>query len=227
MVSACDFKTKIATCFGFTTTTTTDIATLTTPTTTFKSTTTTIDPSVIIGSNGVCSWTINYLNCEDFTHLDELSLDESLNLKAFTFTQLRLAPLNKILFESDTDAFKYVTLSPDCEITLENFGGFRAIGNPFTGASRSKLTLTDSIFVFYAEGDKPLDEQECDSINRNDIYVTIFDGCQYLKLTSSVVYSQKFCPALLKGAQMNIFEIEGVSDSIANKNFTVLDLDSV
>jgi len=56
--------------------------------------------------------------------------------------------------------------------------------------------------------------------------VTIFDGCQYLKLTSSVVYSQKFCPALLKGAQMNIFEIEGVSDSIANKNFTVLDLDT-
>jgi len=186
------------------------------------------ETSVVIGSNSFCSWTTNYLNCEDFTHMDELDLQENLNLKAFTFTSLRLAPLNKILFESDTDAFRYIRLSSDCEIILNNFGGFRAIGNPFiqTGANITKLTISDSNFVFYSEGDTIINKKECDSIDRDNIYVTIFDSCQFFSLSGNVEYGQKFCLALLNRANLKTFDITNVFDQDPNKNFTILDYDS-
>lgn len=140
------------------------------------------------------------MECKNFESFDDLKLTKSLGLNVYTFTKLKLMPNKKIIFQSETYAFRYVQLAEDCEITLENFLGFDFFGNPFDlpGAKRSRLIIYDSYLDFYSQDGDKLDAASCDSINKDDIYVTIFDACSSVKLTESVYYTPDFCPAVLK-----------------------------
>ena len=182
MVGDCNFYAKLSTCNNIKTTT----------------------PAIpdISGNNTYCEWSNQYLECKDFTTLDDLKLDENLNLTNTIFKRMLLAPKDKIIFDSETDAFQNVRFSEDCQITLENFSGFEIFGNPWVvyGAKKISLFLTESNFEFYQQGVK-INPQMCDEINKNDIFETIFNNANNIYL-SYMNYSKNFCPAVFK---VNIF----------------------
>lgn len=182
----------------------------------------------LMGNNTFCKWTKDYLECSNFTSLDDLNLSEDNNLSSYTFSQLKLSPLNKIIFDTGTLVFRFLKLTANCEIHFENFLGFEIFGNPFfkSGEEIPSLIFSKSNFDFYIEGTK-INRTMCDETNRNEIYATLFDNAFSVQLMDDMTYSLDFCPAVLKEAKITTVDIANIGDrNDPFKGFTVIDLNT-
>ncbi len=178
---------------------------------------TTSSSDLIIDSNGACSWTSTTLDCSNFTSFTDLGLS-ALDFTNYTFDQITIKPLNKIVFDSQTAEFTHLRLNSNCSINLENFSGFEIFGSPFTSPQQTTfIKITNSNIVFYNEGTE-VDEALCDEINANDLYVTLFDTAGQVQLDVATESSLSFCPAALKNTNINKF----VLSSVSNEKFFIM-----
>lgn len=157
-----------------------------------------------LGNNTYCFWTSYLLACSNFTDLNDLELDKSYNFTSLTLSEIRLEPGEKIVFFSETAAFKNVKLQPQATVLLKNFKGFEIFGNPFANANTTglKFIIQNSYFDLYEEG-HIIDSQRCDEINKDDLYVAFLDDVSELHLSSGIRYSLNMCPAVLKVHHLN------------------------
>ncbi len=186
LLAACDFETRISQCNNNPVTTTTPM------------TTTVPDNTTIIGNTTYCSWSMISLECVDFPQLDELGLNKNLNLDRMKFSRIRIAPKNKIVFESSSSAFRYVGFAESCEIVLENFAGFEMTANPFLWQNVKKtLVISKSNFDVYFRNGAKIDPLECNQLN-NQVSVPIFENINKIVVLDDVTYSSDFCPVAFK-----------------------------
>lgn len=157
-----------------------------------------------LGNNTYCFWTSYLLACSNFTDLNDLELDKSYNFTSLTLSEISLEPREKIVFFSETDAFKNVKLQPQAQVLLKNFKGFEIFGNPFANSDTTGLQfiIQNSYFDLYEEG-QIIDSQRCDEINKDDFYVAFLDDVGELRLNSGMQYSLNMCPAVLKVNHFN------------------------
>jgi len=154
-----------------------------------------------------CSFINNEIKCENFNSFSELTFD-NVNDEV---KSISLKPNIPILLDDSLD-LSGLNLTSDYEIRLENLKGFQMYSNLFgnNGKIKGNFHLKNSVFDFYKNGQK-IDFETCDDINRNEIYISLFDVFDLVSLEEGVTYPDEFCPCEFKYVKLQVFEVFNMS----------------
>lgn len=143
---------------------------------------------------------INCTNFQNFAELDFSNIQQTINL-------ISLKPTNPTLLDSDLD-LSNINFTKNYIVQLENIKGFQFFSNPFANKNliKGNLYLKNSFFDFYKD-DERIDLATCDYINRNELYVSLFDVFNLVSLGENVIYPNEFCACEFKHVNIGVFEV--------------------
>jgi len=180
-----------------------------------------------------CSFINNEIKCENFNSFSELTFD-NVNDEV---KSISLKPNIPILLDDSLDLSR-LNFATEYIAQLENIKGFSFFSNPFANGKlvKGNFYLNNSVFDFYKDGQK-IDSKTCDYINRNEIYISLFDVFDLVSLEEGVTYPDEFCPCEFKHVNLQVFEVFNmnrnnrlhfmkipINDSNSDLNCTVKDL---
>jgi len=175
------------------------------------------------------------VNCDNFTSFSDLKFDSVKDV----VQSISLKPSQLTLLDSKLNLYS-VNFIDDYVINLENINGFTFSSNPFV--NNRKLTkavfyLKNSVFDFY-ENNKQIDYDTCNKINREVLFLSLFDDFDVVSLNEGITYPDEFCPIEFKNVNMQLFEMMNlkkdnklkfmkieINDSSTDLNSTVKSLD--
>ncbi len=144
------------------------------------------------------------VNCDNFTSFSDLKFDSVKDV----VQSISLKPSQLTLLDSKLNLYS-VNFIDDYVINLENINGFTFSSNPFV--NNRKLTkavfyLKNSVFDFY-ENNKQIDYDTCNKINREVLFLSLFDDFDVVSLNEGITYPDEFCPIEFKNVNMQLFEM--------------------
>ena len=143
-----------------------------------------------------------YLNCYNFTTLDELTEDlESINAEK-GIKKIRFSPKSLLKLDKDSIQLKSIEdfFDDNYEVILENIDGFEFNFNPFDRVKTKalKLELNNVKISFFDKQDIDISANCTLDIFKIDSQLPLFSIFEIIHLNQNINYENPICPVLFK-----------------------------
>jgi len=152
-----------------------------------------------------CTFINNEIKCNNFTSFSELNFTDVPG----TYDSIGLFPNEALNLDSSLNFQTLSFSNGNFTARLNKINKFNMENNPFVllGLTNGSIYLNESTLDFYNANKFIETIEECDLINRNELFVAFFDCFKMVSFEEDIKYPISFCPVHFKNANLDLIQV--------------------